>query len=661
MQLSDIKGFGPKRLELLKELNIRSVHDLLYYFPRSYLHCREISKVQELNDGEAATVKVTTLAAPTIFYNKGKTIVSVRCADDTGRLTVRWMNQPYRMQQVQPNTVCYFHGRVSKKRGTFLYNPQTVADPSEIVPVYDLCKGLTQKCFREAVAQCLQGFISRDPALEQILHTNGYPGLAESLRQLHIPTEIELLAEAKKSLSFLNAFLYFLAAASFSEQRLSASGIAFRTEGILNRFCEQTPFQPTASQISVLTEVAGDMASHRPMNRLIQGDVGSGKTLIAEFALFVAHENGMQGAMLAPTELLARQHEKTLRKRFGDSVILYVGSLTAKEKAEQKERIRTEPDSVVVGTHALISDDVIYSNLGVIVTDEQHRFGVLQRAKMEGKAIRPDILVMSATPIPRTLALMMYADLNLSVIGELPQGRKLIQTHFVPSNRRDAMYRHLINAAENDERAYVVCPLIEPTEGYEGLSVLEIYEELHKKFPDAPIAVLHGRMKESEKSTVMESFRHGIIKILISTTVVEVGVDVREATSMVIEGCDHFGLSTLHQLRGRVGRNTVQSHCYLLCSQPSKNARERIATIVSSNDGFEIAQRDMELRGHGDLFGVRQSGEGRMDPFRSSDYETLERAAAAAKETFLESSLQSNELIALARDRYRIFDHISNN
>lgn len=661
MQLSDIKGFGPKRLELLEELNIRSVQDLLYHFPRSYLHCQELAKVQDLTDGDEATVQVTTVSAPTVFYHKGKTIVSARCSDETGILTVRWMNQPYRMQQVQPNTTYYFHGRVSKKRGTVLYNPQSVADPSEIIPVYDLCKGLTQKCMRDAIHQCLQSSVSVDPALEQVLLSNGYPTFAECLQQLHMPTDPALLSKAKKSLSFTNALLYFLAVASFSEQRLSARGMSFCTEGKLEQFIKQTPFQPTSSQISVLKEVAADMTSHRPMNRLIQGDVGSGKTLIAEFALFVAHENGKQGAMLAPTELLARQHARTLRARFGDSVILYIGSLTAKEKALNRERIRIEPHSVVVGTHALISDDVVYSNLGVIVTDEQHRFGVLQRAKMEEKGIRPEILVMSATPIPRTLALMMYADLNLSVIGEMPLGRKPIRTHFVPSNRRDAMYQYLIKAAEHDERTYVVCPLIEPTEGYEGLSVMEICEELHKKYPDAPIAVLHGHMKESEKSVVMESFRCGRTKILISTTVVEVGVDVKEATAMVIEGCDHFGLSTLHQLRGRVGRNALQSHCYLLCSHPSKNARERISTIVSTCDGFEIAERDMELRGHGDLFGVRQSGEGRTDPFRGSDYETLEHASSVAKEIFLQTSLQSNALIELAKDRYWIFDRISNN
>ena len=332
------------------------------------------------------------------------------------------------------------------------------------------------------------------------------------------------------------------------------------------------------------------------------------------------------------------------------------------DRAKALRSIASGEADLVIGTHALFSDTVRFKDLGLVVTDEQHRFGVMQRAKIESKGIRPDVLVMSATPIPRTLALLIYADLDLSVIDEFPKGRKPVQTHFVPHTRRDDLYRHLFENTKNGERAYVVCPLIEPTEGFEGLSLTELEQELKQKIPDCPIGILHGQMKEDEKRRTMDAFRDGSISILLSTTVVEVGVDVPQATSMVIEGADHFGLATLHQLRGRVGRGTLASHCYLLCEKASDAAKQRILAMLESNDGFSIAQKDLEMRGMGDLFGIRQSGSGELyDILSGCTVEILELASEAAREVKSMPDVVHNALLEEAERRYRLFDQIAHN
>ncbi len=478
--------------------------------------------------------------------------------------------------------------------------------------------------------------------------------LYETLSELHFPTEQSRLQRAKFRILFEDAFFYFLAVKAFRESSRVQNGYAFPTEGVLDSFLDTIPYQPTGAQLRVLKEVEADMRLPIPMNRLIQGDVGSGKTTIAEYALLVAVSSGKQGVLLAPTEILAEQHYQKIRRLFGDASLLYTGSMKSKDQADALLRIRSGQAKVIVGTHALLSDRVLFSDLGLLITDEQHRFGVEQRAKMEAKGIRPDVLVMSATPIPRTLALLLYADLSLSVIDEMPLGRTPVQTSFVPDTRRLAMYRYVRDRVkQNDERAFVVCPLIEKTDHYENLSAEEIFSELNRLLPDCPIGLLHGRMKEEEKRDVMERFRSGRIRILVSTTVIEVGVDIPEATYMIVEGCDHYGLATLHQLRGRVGRSDRPSFCYLLCSDPSEQARERIRIMLQSNDGFELAKKDMDLRGYGDLFGVRQSGEGMLSRFlRSCSVDLIEKASNAAESVLTTPSLQNNELIRYAFDQY---------
>ena len=661
MELTDLKGIGPKRIALFSELGIRTPEDLLTFYPREYLDYSQTVPLQDAKDGERVSIRVTAQAEPTVYYLKGKYVVSLRVADTSGKAVIRWMNQPYRANQYHTGDLLFVNGIVSKKRGTILYNPQINRVGGGIIPVYESVKGLTQTLIRESVGEILRTIEVFDALPAEWLEKYKLSGYRDALQEIHFPTSAESLKEAIRRLSFEELFLYFTAIRTAKDDRDRRNGFAFRTEGLLRDFLTYVPFTPTKAQMNAMHQVEDDMRSDRTMNRLIQGDVGSGKTLIAEFALSIAKANGKQGVMLAPTELLAEQHFETLRKRFPD-VCLYIGSMSAKEKKLALQRIENGDAEIVVGTHALLSDIVMFKDLGLVITDEQHRFGVLQRAKIEMKGVRPDVLVMSATPIPRTLALLVYADLDLSVIDMLPPGRKPIKTHFVPSAKRNDLYRHLRECASNDERAYVVCPLIEPTEGYDGLSLEELYDEITKLLPDTAIGKLHGQMKEAEKRQAMEDFRSGKISILISTTVVEVGVDVPEATAVVIEGADHFGLATLHQLRGRVGRGDKQAHCYLLAKKLNERAKERIESMIESSDGFLIAQRDFEMRGSGDLFGVRQSGEGELNGIlRGSTVEIIEAASSAANDVFTLPTVLYNALIERAQKRYRTPDKIAHN
>lgn len=661
MELSDIKGIGPKRIALFSELNVHTPEDLLRFYPREYLDYSQVSDLSSLSDGDKASVYVTALADPTVYYFKGKYMVSLRVADKSGKATLRWMNQPYRVNQFHAGESFLANGTVSKKRGLILYNPQINRSDAGIVPIYPTVKGLTQKVVHDAIDDVLRQCSVSELLPDEWLKRLGLIGYRQALEEIHFPSDTDSLNRAKKRLSFEEAFLYFTAVKSWKADRKRRNGFAYHAENSFTRFLETIPFSPTEAQLRTMQDVLKDMQIDQPMNRLIQGDVGSGKTLIAEFALEIAAQNGKQGVLLAPTELLAEQHYHTLQKRFPDC-LLYIGSKTRKDKSDALQRIESGEALTVVGTHALLSDAVHFHDLGLVVTDEQHRFGVMQRAKIAAKGVRPDVLVMSATPIPRTLALLIYADLDLSVIDELPPGRKSVKTYFVPQEKRLNLYRHLCDNAKNGERAYVVCPLIEPTEGYEGLSLEELHEEIRSMIPDASVGILHGQMPDQEKQSVMRAFRNGTVSILIATTVVEVGVDVPQATSMVIEGADHFGLATLHQLRGRVGRGDRQSHCYLLSNKMNESAKQRIEAMLTSSDGFAIAQKDFEMRGSGDLFGVRQSGEGEMNGILSScTVETIETASAAANEVFSLPSVQYNSLLERARTKYQNLNQISNN
>ncbi len=661
MQLSELKGIGPKRLALLKQLHIETPEDLLRFCPKEYLDDTQCSEIRSLSHGEKATVRVQVLSDPTIFYHQHKYIVSVRVSDGSGKATLRWMNQPYRMQQLHTGETLFATGTVNKKRGVVLYNPQISREARGIVPVYPSVKGLPQQTIRDAIAVVFSETAICEHLPFTWLDRYRLIGLREAIEWIHFPKTTEQLFAAKRRLSFEDAFLYFTAMQSAKDSRRLLNGFSFRTEHALSAFLKLLPFQPTDAQMRTMHEIEADLSKPVAMNRLVQGDVGSGKTLVAEFALWVAVQNHKQCTFLAPTEILAEQHFLSLSRIFPNAC-LYTGSLSNAEKKSVLQRMESGEADLVIGTHALFSDAVRFRDLGLVVTDEQHRFGVLQRAKIEEKGIRPDVLVMSATPIPRTLALLIYADLDLSVINEMPKGRKPVKTHYVPGARRKDLYLHLAKNAQNGERSYVVCPLIEPTEGFDGLSLIELEQEMKELLPNTAIGVLHGQMKEEEKRSAMEAFRKGDTSVLLATTVVEVGVDVPEATAMVIEGADHFGLATLHQLRGRVGRGELQSHCYLLAQKPGDTAKERIKTMLASSDGFVIAQKDLELRGMGDLFGVRQSGAGELgDLLSGCTVEILELAANAAKEIHELPDILHNALKEEAEKRFRQFAHIARN
>lgn len=661
MKLSDIKGIGPKRLELFSQLHIDTPEDLIRFYPREYLDYSATVPIAELNDGDRVSVRVHVDYDPSIYYAKGKYIVSLRVSDGTGRATIRWMNQSYRKNQFRAGDVFIANGIVSKKRGIVLYNPVINRGNDGIVPIYPTVKGLSQSILRDAVAAVISSVPVIDLMPDEILLHNGLIDLPSAIREIHFPSSSAHLSDAKRRISFDEAFYYFTALRLAKDERLRHNGFSFQTDGITDRFLNTLPFRPTVAQMRVIREVESDMRADRPMNRLIQGDVGSGKTLIAEYALYVSAINGKQGVLLVPTEILASQHFQSLRKRF-ERICLYTGSLSQKEKRETLEGITNGKYDVIVGTHALLSDCVRFNDLGLVITDEQHRFGVAQRAKIEAKGSRPDVLVMSATPIPRTIALLLYADLDLSIIDQLPPGRIPIKTRLVPEKRRNDLYRHLAECANKGERAYVVCPLIEPTEGYEGLSLTEIYAELHDLLPDTEIATLHGQMPEEEKRSIMNEFREGSVSILISTTVIEVGVDVPQATAMVIEGAEHFGLATLHQLRGRVGRGSRQSYCYLICKKPSEHSRLRIETMLETSDGFQVAQKDFDIRGMGDLFGVRQSGDAELHSILSGcTVEIIEKASSAANEVFLLPKTEYNLLVEEAMERYRSARDVAHN
>ncbi len=647
---------------MLCELGISCVEDLLAYFPQTYLDYTHIDACRDLADGDDATVQVT-VAAPTIFYRNGLSIVTARAADDTGKVSLRWYNQPYRLRSLTEGMQILAKGRVNCKRGVSILNPIIRQGGAGIEPVYAIKKGLTQRMMRDAVAAALDCGVIDELLPDAMRERFDLLSKIDAVTTLHRPSSSEMLAQAQRRMAFERALLYFLAVSEQRERRLRAQGFAFQTAGVRDMLQNKLRFPLTYAQRRVMDEVANDMSRPEPMNRLIQGDVGSGKTMVAFFALLVAARNGKQGAFLVPTEILARQHADTLQRELDVSCCVLLGGMGAAERKEALLRIADGSASIVIGTHALLQEKVRFSDLGVVVTDEQHRFGVAQRAAILDKGVHADTLVMSATPIPRTLSLLLYSDLDLSVIDQMPPGRKPIQTHLIGYAKRADLYRHLAREADAGRQSYVVCPLIEASEGMEGLSVQEISAEIGALAPQTRLGVLHGRMMEKEKRSVMSLFAAGKIDILVATTVIEVGVDVRNAANMVIEGADRFGLATLHQLRGRVGRGSEQAHCYLVPDQTGGQVLERLRILLETTDGFAIAERDLQLRGAGDLLGVRQHGQSDITSFldAADAAHILGQAADAARMVLQYPDTANNQILDNARAAYGPDRHIAMN
>ncbi|ABR48921.1 ATP-dependent DNA helicase RecG [Alkaliphilus metalliredigens QYMF] len=616
-----IKGVGPKKAARLKRLNIETVQEMLYHFPRDYDDRRNTKKVSHLVAGEKVTIYGRIIEEPQISkIRKGLSLTKVKMRDDTGSVSVIFFNQPFLKKNLTMGTEVMVNGKVKVGyKGLEITNPvyervESANSEAQVIPIYSTTEGLTQKEIYRMQKQLLSTIKEFPEFLpEEIIKKNRLCDLRFALCGIHFPKTTQDLKVAKYRLVFDEFFLLNLSLLSIKKQfKKQKSSIALHIKDDVYEFIQGLPFRLTSAQRKTLDEIFDDIQRTTPMNRLVQGDVGSGKTIVAVCALLNCVLNGYQGAMMAPTEILAEQHYEALKELLSPlniEVGLLVGSMTKKNKERLLERIAKGEVQIVTGTHALIQEGVVFHNLALAVTDEQHRFGVRQRASLMNKGANPHILVMTATPIPRTLALIVYGDLDISTIDELPPGRKSIKTFSASKKKREDVYTFIKKELDNGRQAYVVCPLVEESESIEAESATEIATLFsHTIFKSYRVGLLHGKMPSKEKETVMNAFKRKEIDILVSTTVIEVGVNVPNATVMIIENAERFGLAQLHQLRGRVGRGDSQSYCILIHNSKSDIAKERMKIMEKTTDGFLISEKDLELRGPGEFFGIRQHG-----------------------------------------------------
>ena len=616
-----VKGIGPKKVKLFEKLHISTLQDALETYPRDYEDRTQITRIADIADEDRYAVRAILGTEPKVSrIRKGMTLVKCTIFDESGSLGVTWFNQPYITAQLRVGQEYLFYGRVQGcGRARQMISPQAekVAEndrnPGRIVPVYPLTAGLTQRDMARVTEAALDAVPEDwpDPLPEVLRVKYRLPDAADALAAIHRPKNREDVNEARRRMVFEELFLLCCGLQQLKERRRADSGILFRGDR-LEEFFAALPFAPTGAQRRAIMEIAADCASGRPMNRLVQGDVGSGKTVVAAALCALAAQNGWQAAFMAPTEILAAQHAETLSPMLGKlglTCTLLTGSMTAAQKRAALAAIESGAANVVVGTHALIQQSVVFHRLGAVIADEQHRFGVAQRAALSAKGEMPHVLVMSATPIPRTLALIMYGDLDVSILDETPPGRSPVETYAVGENMRRRITAFIEKQLAAGGQVYVVCPLVEDGEGDSRLKSAEQHaKDLQAQLPHRRVAVLHGRMKNAEKDAVMRDFAAQTYDILVATTVIEVGVDVPNANLMVVEDADRFGLSQLHQLRGRVGRGTRQSYCVFFGADKGATARERLKILCKTNDGFEIARADLSQRGPGDFFGRRQHG-----------------------------------------------------
>ncbi len=614
-----VKGIGPKKAKLFEKLHIRTLRDALETYPRDYEDRTRIIRIADINAEDKYAIRAVVGTEPKVNrIRKGLTLVKCTIFDESGSLNVTYFNNPYAAALLRVGQEYVFYGKVQGwGRGRTLISPQSEkvapdADhPGRIVPVYPLTAGLTQRDMERVTGAALAAVPGDwpDPLPEMLRAKYRLLDAADAIAAIHRPQTADEVGQARRRMVFEELFLLCCGLQQLKERRKADTGIVFAQNG-LDAFFETLPFSPTGAQRRAIAEIAADCASGRPMNRLVQGDVGSGKTVVAAALCALAAQNGWQAAFMAPTEILAAQHAETLApmlEKLGISCTLLTGSMTAAQKRAALAAIETGAAQVVVGTHALIQQGVTFHRLGAVVADEQHRFGVAQRAALSAKGETPHVLVMSATPIPRTLALILYGDLYVSVLDEIPPGRSPVETYAVGQNMRKRITAFIDKQVEAGGQVYVVCPLVE--EGETGLKSAEQHaKDLQSALPHRRVAVLHGRMKNADKDQIMRDFAARQYDILVATTVIEVGVDVPNANLMVVEDADRFGLSQLHQLRGRVGRGTRQSYCIFFGADKGEAARERLKILCKTGDGFEIARADLAQRGPGDFFGRRQHG-----------------------------------------------------
>lgn len=618
-----IKGVGPSRVKLLNILGIYTIEDLISYYPRTYEDRTKITKIAELQDGQSAMIEaVTTSGASTARLRRNMTITKVIVEDDTGRALISWFNQDYVKTRIHAKEKYRFFGRVSKKSGITEFNSPVFDAENEqkntgkIVPVYPTTKGLNQTSIRQAIKNALALVNEKleESLPEYIVKQYNLMSLEDATNQIHFPSNMEKFTLARKRLAFEELLTFQLALLSLKTQYDNEiRGIKYDENVKMSDVINTLPFRLTKAQLRVLEEIDRDMESEKPMNRLLQGDVGSGKTIVAMISAYKAVKSGYQVAVMAPTTILATQHLENFNKilsSFGIKSELLISSLTKKRKQIVLDKLKSGEIDIIIGTHALLQENVEFKKLGLVVTDEQHRFGVKQRSIIAGKGNNPDVLVMTATPIPRTLAIVVYGDLDISIIDELPPNRKKIDTLAVRENMTGRIVEFIKKNVDEGRQAYIVCPFVEDNEDMENVKSIEKLAKTYKDdiFKDYKVEILHGKMKPKEKDQVMQDFKDNKISILISTTVIEVGVDVPNANIMVIENAERFGLAQLHQLRGRVGRGEYKSYCILKYNGNSDLIRQRMETMTATDDGFKIAEKDLELRGSGEFFGTKQHG-----------------------------------------------------
>ena len=618
-----IKGVGPNRVKLFNLLGVYTVEDLINYYPRAYEDRTKIKKIEELQDGEEALIEAVTVSGVSVFkLRKNMTVSKVLVQDDTGRCLITWFNQNYIKTKIHAKERYKFFGKITKKLGQIeMASPVFDAEgenknTGKIVPIYSTTKNLSETAIRQAVERALQMIDEEigETLPEYIKSEYHLMGADESIRKVHFPDSLDNLEKARNRLVFEELLTFQLALLSLKEQyNNEIRGIKYSKDVHMSDVINTLPFKLTKAQLRVLEEIDNDMESEKPMNRLLQGDVGSGKTVVAMIAAYKAVKSGYQAAVMAPTTILAGQHIENFNKilaKFGIRCELLVSSLTKKQKERVLDKLKNGEIDIIIGTHALLQDNVEFKNLGLVITDEQHRFGVKQRSTIAGKGNNPDILVMTATPIPRTLAIIVYGDLDISIIDELPPNRKKIDTLAVKENMTERVIDFIKKNVDEGRQAYIVCPFVDENEEMMDVKSVEKLAESYKDeiFKDYKVEILHGKMKPKDKEKIMQDFKDNKISILVSTTVIEVGVDVPNANIMVIENAERFGLAQLHQLRGRVGRGEYKSYCILKYNGNSDLIRQRMETMTATDDGFKIAEKDLELRGSGEFFGTRQHG-----------------------------------------------------
>ena len=619
-----IKGVGPSRLSTLNKLGIETIHDLLCCFPRRYEDRSRIKKIREIRSGNFETIKAKVITFGDHMSKKGMNIFQVAVGDSTGVIHATWFNKPYMKDKFKIGQELILYGKAERYNYLQMNNPEyevltgTQEDfvhIGRIVPIYPLTESLNQRWFRNIIKFTVDNYadgISEILPFE-IRKRNDLMILKEAVRNIHFPVSDLVLKKARKRIIF-DEFLILQTGIALKRAsiKIDLTGCVHKLEGdLIGRFKTNLPFEFTKSQSKVIKEIEDDMKSLEPMNRLLQGDVGSGKTIVALYALMLTVQNGYQGGLMVPTEILAEQHYRNIKElveNLGVKVMILSGDLKEEERRRRRHMIEIGEVDIVIGTHALIQEGVNFKKLGLAVVDEQHKFGVMQRAMLKSKAQNPDMLIMTATPIPRTLALTVYGDMDVSVIDELPPGRGGGKTFFFEEKNREKAYRIAEEEIKIGRQAYVVYPIIDESEKSDLRAAIKMHKELAGLFPDLKIGLLHGRMKSKEKEAVMHDFKDQKINMLVSTIVIEVGVDISNASVMIIEHAERFGLSQLHQLRGRIGRGKHMSYCILVSKPKTDDAKQRISAMLKTQDGFRIAEEDLEIRGPGEFFGTRQHG-----------------------------------------------------